>query len=117
MVPATSFGEWLTLRRQNLHLQRTELANRTGCAVVTLRKIEADERRPSREFAERLASELGIPPTQQETFVRVARGELPVSRLEPAQSPNVGPNNLPSPTTACCAAHSRMGYFSSRSRR
>ena len=100
MVPATSFGEWLTLRRQNLHLQRTELANRTGCAVVTLRKIEADERRPSREFAERLASELGIPPTQQETFVRVARGELPVSRLEPAQSPNVGPNNLPSPTTA-----------------
>lgn len=100
MLPATSFGEWLTLRRQGLHLQRTELAARTGCAVVTLRKIEADERRPSREFAERLASELGIPPPQRELFVRVARGELPVSRLEPARSPSVRPSNLPSSTTA-----------------
>ena len=33
-----SFGQWLTLRRQTLHLQRSELAARIGCAVVTLRR-------------------------------------------------------------------------------
>ncbi len=31
-----SFGQWLTLRRQALHLPRGELAGRAGCAVVTL---------------------------------------------------------------------------------
>ncbi|HTD80451.1 MAG TPA: AAA family ATPase [Chloroflexota bacterium] len=113
MVAATSFGEWLTLRRQNLHLQRTELATRTGCAVVTLRKIEADERRPSREFAERLASELGIPPPQHEVFVRVARGELPVSRLEPAASPNAGPSNLPSATTTLIGREAEIAQVQS----
>jgi hypothetical protein len=34
-----SFGRWLTLRRQAAHVQRTELAARIGCAVVTLQKI------------------------------------------------------------------------------
>src|SRR5919202_1135049 len=100
MGPAASFGEWLTLFRQNLHVQRTELAARIGCAVVTLRKIEADERRPSREFAARLAVELGIPPQERETFVRVARGELPVSRLPAVQASRATPSNLPYPTTA-----------------
>ena len=100
MGPAASFGEWLTLFRQNLHVQRTELAARIGCAVVTLRKIEADERRPSREFAARLADELGIPPQERETFVRVARGELPVSRLPAVQASRATPSNLPYPTTA-----------------
>jgi predicted ATPase/DNA-binding XRE family transcriptional regulator len=100
MGRATSFGEWLTLWRRSLHLQRTELAGRIGCAAVTLRKIEADERRPSREFAERLADELGISPQDRETFIRVARAELPVSRLPAIESSPAGPSNLPSPTTS-----------------
>ncbi len=77
-----SFGQWLMLRRQTLHLHRSELAARVGCAVVTLRKIEADERRPSRQMAERLADQLAIPQHEREQFIRVARGELPVDRLE-----------------------------------
>lgn len=56
-----SFGRWLTRRRQTLRLQRTELASRIGCAVVTLHKIELDERRPSRQLAERLAMQLALP--------------------------------------------------------
>lgn len=98
---SASFGEWLTQRRQSLHLPRAELAARIGCAVVTLRKIESDERRPSRQMAEQLAEPLAILATQREVFIRVARGELPVSRL-PLPAPGVaGPTNLPYPTTAC----------------
>jgi transcriptional regulator with XRE-family HTH domain len=62
MEQDASFGRWLTLRRQAVHVQRTELAARIGCAVVTLQKIEVDERRPSRQIAERLAEQLAIPP-------------------------------------------------------
>jgi transcriptional regulator with XRE-family HTH domain len=91
-----SFGRWLTHRRQSLHLQRTELAARIGCAVITLRKIEVDERRPSRQVAELLAAQLAVPAEERETFVRVARGELPVARLAPpgpvtARSPTLRP--------------------------
>ena len=100
MEQQTSFGEWLTRCRQSLHLQRAELAARIGCAAVTLRKIEADERRPSRQLAERLADELAIPPQWREVFIRVARGELPVARLAPPRAPDAGPTHLPSPTTS-----------------
>jgi predicted ATPase len=100
MEHPVSFGEWLTICRQNLGLQRAELASRIGCAIVTLRKIEADERRPSRPMAEQLADHLAIPPQRRETFVRVARGELPVTRLPLPQTPAAGPTNLPYPTTA-----------------
>jgi len=37
------------------------LAQRVGCAGVTIRKIETDERRPSRQIAERLADVLADP--------------------------------------------------------
>jgi len=100
MEDDASFGHWLTRRRQAMHVQRTELAARIGCAVVTLQKIETDERRPSRQIAERLAEQLDIPHHERETFIRVARGELPVDRLV-LPRPNVAsPTNLPRPTTA-----------------
>src|SRR5690348_14647120 len=100
MDHAATFGSWLTLYRQSLHLQRAELAIRIGCAVVTLRKIEADERRPSREMAERLADTLAIPPQWRDVFIRVARGELPVARLALPQTTAPASTNLPAPTTA-----------------
>jgi transcriptional regulator with XRE-family HTH domain len=100
MEDDASFGHWLTRRRQAMHVQRTELAARIGCAVVTLQKIEADERRPSRQVAGRLAEQLAIPPHERETFIRVARGELPVDRLALPQPNAASPTNLPRPTTA-----------------
>lgn len=93
-----SLGAWLTRRRQSLHLERTELAARIGCAVVTLRKIEADERRPSRQVAALLAEQLGIPAPERHLFVRVARGELWVKLLDEARAP--APSALPRPVTA-----------------
>lgn len=100
MEQNASFGFWLTRRRQSMRIQRTDLAARIGCAAVTLRKIEADERRPSRQIAERMAVELALPQQQHELFIKVARGELPVDRLEPAQPSTEVLSNLPRPTTA-----------------
>ncbi|MBK9710081.1 MAG: tetratricopeptide repeat protein [Kouleothrix sp.] len=83
MESLVSFGEWLSQRRKTLRLSRTELAHDAGCAVVTLRKVEADERRPSVQIAKRLAPLLQLPSTVQATFVAVARGELAVEQLPP----------------------------------
>jgi predicted ATPase/DNA-binding XRE family transcriptional regulator/Flp pilus assembly protein TadD len=83
MEQPASFGNWLTEYRQSLHLQRSELAARIGCAAITLRKIEIDERRPSRQMAEQLAEGLGISPERRPLFIRVARGEESVTHLPP----------------------------------
>src|SRR5215207_5779708 len=53
-----SFGAWLKQRRKALDLTQADLARLVGCAVVSIRKIEADEQRPSRQTAERLAQHL-----------------------------------------------------------
>src|SRR5690349_19027124 len=85
MAALFSFGEWLRQRRSALLLSRDELARQVGCAVVTLRKIEADERRPSLAIAERLAERLELADDQRLTFLKVARAELAFDRLPPAR--------------------------------
>jgi predicted ATPase/DNA-binding XRE family transcriptional regulator len=75
------FSEWLKSRRQELDLTQAELAERAYCSVFTLRKIEAGERRPSKQLAEQLAQSLGIPAPDRATFIKVARGELGMERL------------------------------------
>lgn len=75
------FGEWLKRHRKVLDLTQAELAQRAGCSVHALRKIEAGERRPSKQLAGLLANSLEIPSEEQTTFIRVARGELNIERL------------------------------------
>src|SRR5688572_2249265 len=87
-----SFGVWLKERRKLLDLTQTDLANRVGCSVMTIRKIEADERRPSRQIAELLAGCLEIAPEDHHTFIKVARAELRVERLPQ----NIRTLNIPS---------------------
>src|SRR5689334_19321387 len=77
----TSFGRWLQRRRKALDLTQEELAQRVGCAAETLRKIEADVRRPSRQIAERLAEALEISEADRAVFIKAARAELAVDRL------------------------------------
>ncbi len=76
-----SFGEWLKQRRERLHLTQPLLAATVHCSVAMIKKIEADERRPSPEVAELLAISLKVPQTDQAIFVDVARGERPVDLL------------------------------------
>lgn len=74
MDTTESFGYWVRRRRKALDLTQEVLAQRVGCAVVTLRKIEADERRPSRQMATRLAQCLGLTDAQAPGFIAKAIG-------------------------------------------
>jgi predicted ATPase/transcriptional regulator with XRE-family HTH domain len=81
MEDLASFGWWLKQRRKTLDLTQADLARCVGCAMVTIQKIEADERRPSRQMAELLADCLEISPADRPTFLKIARAELRVDRL------------------------------------
>lgn len=76
-----SFGIWLKQQRIALGLTQANLAYCVGCSVAAIRKIERDERRPSRQIAELLARCLEIAPEDHPTFLKVARAELRVDRL------------------------------------
>src|SRR6266542_1972662 len=98
MREVLSFGAWLKLRRKALDLTQEALARLVGCSVVSIRKIEADEQRPSRQIAERLAQHLQIAPDEQATFVQFARlglDEAPPTLPIPAaaQLPSPPPQN------------------------
>ena len=82
------FGEWLKQRRKALDLTREEVAQRAGCSVFALRKIESGERRPSKQLAGLLAAALEIEEQDQAIFIRVARGDLSLERLRSPKSDN-----------------------------
>ena len=50
-----SFGAWVRQRRRALDLTLEELAAHIGCSVATIRRVEADEHRPSKQLAARPA--------------------------------------------------------------
>jgi predicted ATPase/transcriptional regulator with XRE-family HTH domain len=81
MDTEVSFGAWVARRRKALDLTREQFAQCVGCSVPGLRKIEADERRPSIQMAERLAHCLQIPLEERPIFLKAARRELCVERL------------------------------------
>src|SRR4051794_25785248 len=87
METELSFGSWIRRRRKALDLLQKDLADQVGCSVSALQKIELDERRPSRELAERLAASLDVRPNQRATFVQIARGERLVEHLDDSRSP------------------------------
>src|SRR5688572_5668016 len=82
-----SFGAWVRRRRKALDLTREELAPRLGCSVVTIRRIEADGRRPSKQLAERLADCLEFTPEERVAFLKAARGELAADRSATPAAP------------------------------
>ena len=73
MDGASTFGRWLKQRRRTLDLTQEALAARVGCATDTIRKFEAETRRPSRPIAERLADALELPAAERATFLGRAR--------------------------------------------
>lgn len=84
------FGPWLRARRREAGVTQDELAERVGCSLITLQKIEAGERRPSRQMALLLASHLNIPVDEHEAFVTFARtstASTPSEAPEAGQSP------------------------------
>ena len=70
----SSFGIWLRQQRKRHDLTQGELASRAGCAIGTLRNIEIDRARPSKQLAARLARVLGVADTDIDAVVAFARG-------------------------------------------
>src|SRR5688500_8973762 len=103
MAEIYSFGYWVLRRRKALNLTRKQLAKRVGCASETIKKIERDERRPSRQIAELLANALGVLPEEFEHFLQSARGARSIDGLQllsPSLNPFPPPHNLPSQLTS-----------------
>ena len=73
MDDTPTFGIWLKRRRKALDLTQVALAQLVSCSVVSIRKFEGDEQRPSRQLAELLAMQLQIPPNERAMFVQFAR--------------------------------------------
>lgn len=91
----SSFGSWVRTRRRQLDLTQAELGKRASCSEATIRKIEADERKPSRQLAELLARALSIPANDTERFMQFARGAwLEDQKFENTYTGGI-PNNLP----------------------
>ncbi len=99
-------GQWIKHHRRILDLTQAELADRIGCALSTLQKIEEGSRRPSKQMAELLAIHLELSAQERPSFWRAARqkdGETqtatPASDLAPAPAPRAIAHNLPLPLT------------------
>jgi predicted ATPase/transcriptional regulator with XRE-family HTH domain len=105
-----SFGQWLKRRRKALDLTQDHLAREVGCAVGTIRKLEADALQPSREIAGRLAERLGVPSEARADFVAFARGRVnasvvpffdqlldPVVQRRPEATPRAPSDQIPHP--------------------
>ena len=71
----TSFADWLRHKRKEYGYTQGELAQIAGCSSATVRKIEAGERRPSRQVAEQLAEALEVSAADREAILRLARVE------------------------------------------
>ncbi len=105
-----SFGYWLRLNRKALDLTREALADRVGCSVSTIRKLEDEERRPSAQIAELLAEIFKIPSTERTAFLWFARGDRRSApsqgdeeapwRVSPPEIPQPPRSNLPATFTS-----------------
>lgn len=72
-----SFGYWVRRRRKALDLTQQALGTLVGCSLATVRKIERDERRPSRCLAQRLAETLDIGASERPYFLALAHHAQP----------------------------------------
>jgi len=115
-----SFGRWLQKRRKALDMTREEFAQKVGCSASTLRKLETEERRPSKQLAELIANNLEIPEEHRTTFIRIARGELSAWKLKsPLPLPNVDllqssqtfSNSIPIPPTPLIGRESELSVL------
>src|SRR5512136_251337 len=107
MERTESFGYWVRRRRKASDLTQTELARRVGCAVDTIKKIESDARRPSKQLAELLADHLAIPPQERQAFIQSARGERSISQFSIPDRPiTVADNHANTPHVQASARSS-----------
>lgn len=96
-----SFGRWLRRRRKVLDLTQAELAGQVGCATITIRKIEAGARRPSKQVSWRLADVLALVPEERIAIVSFARQ----SRLAWSGPSGLNSQNVPNVASGLSDEH------------
>jgi WD40 repeat protein/serine/threonine protein kinase/DNA-binding XRE family transcriptional regulator len=89
-----SFGYYIQRRRKAMDLTRAELAARVQCSHETIKKIERDERKPSRQIAELIADALILPADERNLFFQVLHGERMVSDLDLPLQPVGSPGRV-----------------------
>lgn len=82
-----TFGAWVRKRRKLLDLTQDALALNASLSASAVRKIESDERRPSRETAELLAEALQVGAAEREQFLRLARSSEDARSFAPVNAP------------------------------
>lgn len=114
---ASSFGYWLRRRRKALDLTQEALADRVACSVFSIRKLESDERRPSRRLAERLAAALAIPADDQRAFLDAARQLRAAASMRVDEVPRgAAADAAPAPQAAAPLPASDLSPFVGRGR-
>ncbi len=90
-----TFGKWLRQQRRTLDLTQETFADQVGCARITLRRIESDALKPSKELAIILLEKVGIPKSEREAWLPFTRGlaDFPVKQTNPSHQ--IVRNNLP----------------------
>lgn len=69
-----------------------------GCAVVTVRKLERDVQRPSRDLVRRISSVLGLSTGSADSLMRLARGSgHPPTGSQRAEEYPTDPRRVPTP--------------------
>ena len=104
-----TFGYWLRRRRRALDLTQEALAIKVSCSPAAIKKIEADERRPSKGLAQRLAQHLALPANEQMTFLEAARAPRRVDGLELAAFPIVAVDGAANAPMHCAVAAAPAG--------
>ncbi len=95
-----SFGYWLRRQRLARDLRQADFAQQLGIAPITLRKIEADERRPSLQLITRVADLLALSDVERSILIQVARADLSPSALPlPEDASAIGLVEEPLPST------------------
>jgi DNA-binding XRE family transcriptional regulator len=73
MAAEPTFGTWLKRKRKELDLTQNALAEKSGCSVDMVRRIEQGSARPSRQLAELLIASVDAPTTEHPALIQWAR--------------------------------------------
>ena len=95
----SSFGKWLRQKRRALDLTQEAFADQVGCARITLRRIESDALKPSKELALLLLEKVGIAQNEREAWLPFARGLADPPLKQTISFPAPQRNNLPASLT------------------
>lgn len=76
MIDADSFGQWLRSQRLSMGMRQKDFARQVYCAPITLRKIEADQLRPSFDLARIIVEQFRLPPQEASELILLARGRV-----------------------------------------